>query len=220
MNSPQRPGATLWSIAAGPLVNVVLVPVLYGLIYVGHMNGWKQSHHDLYVFLGSMAFINKWLLIFNLMPVYPLDGGQILRSLLWFPFGRARSLLIATIIGFLGGAGFLWLLFSNTEGATASQFIWPLALVGFLLMNCWSGFRHALVLQKIDKLPRHADFSCPSCRAAPPAGAYWGCSQCGKGFDIFASGGVCPHCNAPHDMATCVDCGNRNAIEAWRMPKL
>jgi len=220
VNSPQRPGATLWSIAAGPLVNVALVPVLYGLLYLGQANGWSQNHHDFHVFLRTMAFINKWLLIFNLMPVYPLDGGQILRSLLWFPFGRAKSLLIATIVGFLGGAAFVGLLFSDTEGSTASEFIWPLALVGFLLVNCWSGFKHALALQKLAKLPRHADFSCPSCKSAPPEGAYWGCGQCGKGFDIFAGGGTCPHCGAAHDMATCVDCGSRNALGAWKNPEL
>ncbi|HTJ77628.1 MAG TPA: M50 family metallopeptidase [Rariglobus sp.] len=220
VNPPQRAGATLWSIVGGPLVNIALIPVLWGLIYLGRVNGWNQSHHDFFLFLHMMALINKWLLIFNLMPVFPLDGGQILRSLLWFPLGRAKSLLVATTIGFMGGAVFIWMLFANMQGATISQLIWPLALVGFLLMNCWSGFKHALALQKLAKLPRHADFDCPSCHAAPPEGSYWGCSQCGKGFDIFAGRGVCPHCGAAHDMAVCVDCGVRSAIDSWRMPKL
>ncbi len=220
VNAPQRPGATLWSIAAGPLVNVALMPTFLGLIVIGHAYGWKQSHHDLYLFLGMMAFINKWLLIFNIMPVYPLDGGQILRSLLWYPLGRANSLLVATIVGFLGGAGFIWLLLSDTEGSNPTDFIWPLALVGFLLMNCWAGFKQARALQKIAKLPRHDDFSCPSCKASPPAGQYWGCGQCGKPFDIFAGGGTCPHCGAAHDMATCVDCGSRHALAGWKHPEL
>ena len=55
----------------------------------------------------TLWYINLILLVFNLMPVYPLDGGQILRSLLWFPFGRARSLLIASSIGFVGVAGLI-----------------------------------------------------------------------------------------------------------------
>ena len=221
VNSPQRPGATLWSIAAGPLVNVVLaiisIPLLIELI---RLRGIPDNASDTHIFLSSLTVVNLGLLVLNLMPVYPLDGGQILRALLWFPFGRARSLLISTIIGFFGGAGILYLLFTHAHNLRSNSLIWFLVLVGFLLMNCWSGFKHALALQKIDKLPRHADFSCPSCQAAPPAGAYWGCSQCGKGFDIFTRGGVCPHCNAPHDMATCVDCGSRNAIGGWRMPKL
>ena len=52
-----------------------------------------------------LFFINLGLLVFNMLPIYPLDGGQILRSLLWFAMGRARSLMAATIVGFIGVAG-------------------------------------------------------------------------------------------------------------------
>ena len=51
----------------------------------------------------SIWQINLALLIFNLLPVYPLDGGQILRALLWFPLGEIRSLQIASAIGLIGG---------------------------------------------------------------------------------------------------------------------
>jgi Zn-dependent protease len=78
---PHRPGATLWSIAAGPLVNVGLFPVLSIALVLGRSMGMPQ---DLDTLALSLWFINCVLLVFNLLPIYPLDGGQILRSLLWF----------------------------------------------------------------------------------------------------------------------------------------
>jgi Zn-dependent protease len=44
VDPPQRPGAQLWSIAAGPLVNVVLVPVLFGLLFWAKQLGWPANH--------------------------------------------------------------------------------------------------------------------------------------------------------------------------------
>src|SRR5881398_3198592 len=109
VNPPPRPGATLWSIAAGPLVNVALVPILY-VIGIGDRSlGWAEAMPNAHALLGAVGFINKVLLIFNLLPIYPLDGGQILRSLLWFVVGRARSLTAATIVGFIGVAGLIGL---------------------------------------------------------------------------------------------------------------
>ena len=89
VNPPQRPGATLWSIAAGPLVNVALMPVLYGAVVLGQSLGWAESMPDALTFVRAVLWIDVILLVFNILPIYPLDGGQILRSLLWFVLGRA-----------------------------------------------------------------------------------------------------------------------------------
>src|SRR5271169_354715 len=48
VDPPPRPGATLWSIAAGPLVNVALVPVLLGLGLMSGSLGWAAAIPDLY----------------------------------------------------------------------------------------------------------------------------------------------------------------------------
>jgi Zn-dependent protease len=102
VDPPQRPGATLWSIAAGPLVNVALLPVLLAAGGVARSMGWQQTLPDAYQFIHAVLWIDILLLAFNILPVYPLDGGQILRSLLWFVLGRGRSLAAATVIGFIG----------------------------------------------------------------------------------------------------------------------
>src|SRR5207253_3847669 len=128
VDPPPRPGATLWSIAAGPLVNVALVPILY-VIGIGDRSfGWAEAMPNAHALLGAVVFINKVLLIFNLLPIYPLDGGQILRSLLWFGVGRARSLTAAVTVGFAGVAGLIVL-------AVRLRSAWFGALCVFILMN-------------------------------------------------------------------------------------
>lgn len=134
---PQRPGAQLWSIAAGPLVNVVLAPLLFGALIGLSGLGYAEAQPDLYKWLSTINVINGVLLVLNLLPVYPLDGGQILRALLWFPLGPVTSLLVATVVGLLGGLALA------AYGALAGE-LWTLLIAGFLLLNCWRSFRFAL----------------------------------------------------------------------------
>ncbi|HKP93820.1 MAG TPA: M50 family metallopeptidase, partial [Chthoniobacterales bacterium] len=104
VDPPRRPGAMLWSIAAGPLVNVVLFPVLTVIVFAVAGPYFEIGGPDVARFLWDVWYINLGLLIFNMLPVYPLDGGQILRALLWFPFGEIQSLRIASVVGLIGGA--------------------------------------------------------------------------------------------------------------------
>src|SRR5262245_16383534 len=98
---PPRPGAYLWSIVAGPLVNVLLVPVTALLLLAAYSQDDKVPA-DVLEFLKAITTINIGLLIFNLLPFYPLDGGQILRALLWFVIGPANSLMAASVVGVVG----------------------------------------------------------------------------------------------------------------------
>jgi len=208
VSPPQRPGAQLWSIAAGPLVNVVLVPLLTLLVFAGGRLGWNETHPDANAWIYNVWVINLVLLIFNMMPVYPLDGGQILRSLLWFPFGRANSLMAASIIGFIGVAALILL-------AIFARSIWLGIMAAFILMNCWRGLKQAQVLAKLAKIPRREGFACPSCKTAPPLGERWRCGKCGQLFDLFQTNGACPHCGSQFNAVQCLDCGTARPIAEW-----
>jgi Zn-dependent protease len=208
VDPPPRPGATLWSLAAGPLVNVALIPVILAIRALGDSAGWAQTVPDAAKLVHAVFRINGLLLVFNMLPIYPLDGGQILQSLLWFVVGRARSLWIATILGFVGIPLFLILAFSQ-------QSAWLGILAVYLLLNCWGGLQQARALSEIAKLPRREGFACPRCKTAPPLGAYWKCAKCGQPFDTFATGATCPNCNAQFNVTRCLDCGGARPIAEW-----
>ena len=65
VDPPARPGATLWSIAAGPLVNVALVPVLWMFIAFDRSLGWPAIMPDAHLLLRSVWYINIGLLTFQ-----------------------------------------------------------------------------------------------------------------------------------------------------------
>lgn len=211
VDPPPRPGATLWSIAAGPLVNVALLPISYVLLKSGQSSAWGYALPNLYVLVRAIFGINVVLLALNLLPIYPLDGGQIFRALLWFVLGRARSLMVATSVGFVGVAGFIGL-------ALWRQSVWFAVLAVFLLMNCWGGLRQAQALSRMAKIARRDGFVCPTCKTAPPLGNFWMCGRCRQSFDTFQTQAVCPFCGTHSDMTQCLDCRRSHPMSEWAAP--
>ena len=140
VQTPPRPGAYLWGIAAGPLVNVVLWPVLYFIVkmYGDPFQFYSTGPVDadgyletMPLFLHNIFWINTMMLIFNLVPAYPLDGGQIFRGILWFFVGPMKSLLIAAWTGLiLGGAAMIFVL-------VQWQAIWLAIMLGLIVQQSW-----------------------------------------------------------------------------------
>jgi len=98
----EPPGAKeeFWMALAGPVSSFLAAGVFYGLEGLGNAVGWP-----IYItaVVGYLALINFILAVFNLIPAYPLDGGRILRSILW---GWKRNIRWATRISSQIGAGF------------------------------------------------------------------------------------------------------------------
>lgn len=142
---PHRPGAHLWSIVAGPLVNVMLIPVTVIAYYLvkGSFTLPDSASSNLEMFAFSVLAMNAGLLIFNMFPVYPLDGGQTLLALLWFVIGRAKALKVVSIIGLVAAAIVLILSIVNSE-------IWFIILALFVGFQAWNGFRLSMMLAKMD----------------------------------------------------------------------
>jgi len=208
VDPPPRPGATLWSIAAGPLVNVVLLPLSLIALFAAQKLGWEDSMPNIYRFVTALAGINILLLAFNMLPIYPLDGGQILRSLLWFMVGRARSLMIATFVGFIGVAGLIGF-------ALLKHSYWIGILSIFILLNCWRGWVVSRAMMRLAKSPHRDGFACPLCGEAPPIGTYWRCGKCGTAFDTFETGATCPQCGEQFGVTRCAGCGQSSPMSNW-----
>jgi uncharacterized protein (TIGR03067 family) len=208
VDPPPGPRALLWSIGGGPLVNVLLLAPTIGFWFACRSLGYPETAPDFYRFVANVAWINGYMLVFNLLPIFPLDGGRILQAILWFLMGRARSLLMASLIGLLTAFGLLAFAISQR-----SMFEGVIAALGLLFSVVT--FQGARTYGRMQRAPRREDSACPSCRTAPPIGDFWVCPRCVKLFDVFASDGNCPNCSTPVPTVTCAECSRTRPYTDW-----
>src|SRR5260370_14623700 len=125
-------GAELRIAVAGPLVSVALAVLFCFLGAVGHPLGMAVPLRGV---LEYLAAINVLVVVFNLVPALPLDGGRILRSLLWrrrgdFPSATRTAAILGQGVGVLLGASGIYAI-SPRPQATGVL----LALIGAFILN-------------------------------------------------------------------------------------
>ncbi len=116
---PNTPHAQFWTAFWGPAVNLLLALGLAAWIFRGETPWALKDLLDWQPSWAMNAFrVNLGLLLFNLLPAFPMDGGQMLRARLWgrLGFGRATLLSLnvgkvaAVLLGIVGLAFQSWLL--------------------------------------------------------------------------------------------------------------
>jgi len=109
---PDKPIQELWVALAGPAVNVVIAVLLFGwLIISGTLTSIASLGLTSGPFIERLMLVNITLVLFNLIPAFPMDGGRVLRALLALRLEYTRATQIAASIGrgwrcFLGSSDF------------------------------------------------------------------------------------------------------------------
>ena len=97
---PDKPWQELVVAIAGPLVNVVIAGVLIFVIHTSAtLEQLEYLENPRIELLAKLASVNVMLVLFNLIPAFPMDGGRVLRALLAMVMPYARATQIAAWIG-------------------------------------------------------------------------------------------------------------------------
>lgn len=96
---PREPLQELWIAVAGPLVNVVIAGVLFFLNPSSEVLDSQSKFIDPRYFLTSLMNVNVFLVVFNLLPAFPMDGGRMLRAILALFMSHWQATEIAASVG-------------------------------------------------------------------------------------------------------------------------
>ena len=142
---PQSARVEFMMAIAGPLSSIVIALVFYGVYSLGKQGGLAEPVNGV---IGYLAMINAILAGFNLLPAFPLDGGRVLRSILW---GVKKNLRWATYISSRIGSGFgIFLIILGVIQVFRGNFIGGMwwFLIGMFLQGAAKASYQQLVTRK------------------------------------------------------------------------
>ncbi|MGN6362151.1 MAG: site-2 protease family protein [Thermomicrobiales bacterium] len=136
------PWAEFWIAVMGPVVSAALAVIFFLLrVVVGPLSEPVEA------IVSYLAIVNGLLLLFNLIPGFPLDGGRILRAILWGVTGsRQRATTIASFVGQIAAFALIIWGVSRILGGDLFGGIWT-AFIGWFLANAASETRRGAAVE-------------------------------------------------------------------------
>ncbi|HEX5483455.1 MAG TPA: site-2 protease family protein [Terriglobia bacterium] len=97
---PEKPIEELWVAIAGPAVNVAIaLALLVPLLAMGVSINWADFRWVGGDFIEKLMVVNVWLVAFNMLPAFPMDGGRVLRAILASRMEYTRATQVAARVG-------------------------------------------------------------------------------------------------------------------------
>src|SRR3954452_8896717 len=96
---PDEPRQELLIALAGPAVTLAIAGILFGILRLTGSHAEVARLNENQPFLAQLVSVNLYLLLFNLIPAFPMDGGRVLRALLASRLGLLRGTRIAATLG-------------------------------------------------------------------------------------------------------------------------
>lgn len=119
----------------GPITSAVIGFVSLVLAWLMGWTTMTEPTTPLMAMLVWLGYINFGLAVFNMLPGFPLDGGRVLRALIWWSTGSAqRATRIASITGQLVAFGFIVLGIYRFFAGAGFSGLW-MAFIGWFLLN-------------------------------------------------------------------------------------
>ncbi|MFZ5447687.1 MAG: site-2 protease family protein [Thermodesulfobacteriota bacterium] len=129
----------------GPISSLVIAAVFYLIYRAGVAGGWDTPVNGVIYYI---AYINAILAAFNILPAFPLDGGRVLRSILWGVKGNLRwATRVSSTIGSAFGIGLIVFGIFQFMGGNIIGGLW-MFLIGMFLRNAAQMSYQQLLVRK------------------------------------------------------------------------
>jgi Zn-dependent protease/predicted transcriptional regulator len=124
-----------WMGIAGPIMSALIGGVCLGLAGVIGWSPWTEPATPILAMLVWLGYINLGLALFNMIPGFPMDGGRVLRAIVWWITGNAaRATRIASLTGQVLAFGFIVLGLLRFFGGAGFGGVW-IAFIGWFLLS-------------------------------------------------------------------------------------
>jgi Zn-dependent protease/predicted transcriptional regulator len=144
---PQSPSVEFFMAVAGPISSFLLS----GIFYLAFLVARASMPLPVHAVLAYLAYVNVLLGLFNLLPAFPLDGGRVLRSILWYAKGNLRwATRIASRIGSAFGAAMIFLGIVTFVRGNLIGGVWWFMIGMFLRNASQMSYRQLLIRRALE----------------------------------------------------------------------